>query len=220
MLVEKMLLKAIVYVEAVQFNKGRYAVVGANGAGKTMFLRALAGSVMPDSGSLSIDSYRVIFPVNFLNIARYRKKLRKNVFYIETQDYLYGNWTLRQNIKYYSEIIDYSNERLWTCLECFNLIDLLDRQVDKLSLGTRQKVSISLLLSSNKEILIMDEPTLGLDYNSKKIFEKMMMEISENHVIIISTNDRDIMNGFDNYVICDKKEVIITDVEPYAEIAN
>lgn len=192
------------------------AVIGKNGKGKTTFLRVLSGNVLPDKGKINIDYKSYIYPINLIERSKYQKIFRDRILYFEGQGYLYNNLTVRQNIKYYSLISDFNEELLLELLYNLNFESKdMNKQVKDISLGTKQKITIGLAFASSRKIILIDEPTLGLDIESKQSFIKILEQFKQEKSIIISSNDETILDYFDLYVYCDDNEVKKIYENPY-----
>jgi sodium transport system ATP-binding protein len=148
-------------VDGVSFrcDPGRiYGLLGANGAGKTTTLRMLATILRPTSGTARVAGHDVI---------EEPQKVRRNVGFLSTATALYGRLTARETIEYFGRLSGLSGPRLRSRVdELFALLeigDFADRRCDKLSTGMKQKVSIARTLVHDPQVMIFDEPTLGLD---------------------------------------------------------
>lgn len=198
-----------------------YAVIGKNGKGKTTLLRILSGNVFPDNGRVTLNEETYCFPIGILNTLKYQRALRNAVLYIEDQNYLYQNLSCAQNIKYYMSVGNFNKECFWEILRNleFNQ-NVLDKRINELSLGTKQKISLSFAFSSVRPFILLDEPTLGLDIDSKKVFLDMLKNKKETKGIVISTNDISILKDFDSFLLCEDNEVKMVYDNPYDKISN
>lgn len=123
-------------------------LVGLNGSGKSTIIRIISGLIIQDNGTIEND---------FKNIG----------VLLEGSRNIYHFLTVRENIKYFSILNNiedaYVENFMNKYITLFGLEDKLDEEVGNLSRGMIQKVSIMILLAQNPDIIIMDEPTLGLD---------------------------------------------------------
>lgn len=137
-------------------------------------------------------------------------------FFVENQGYLYHNLTCEQNIKYYMMIGNYNSKTFW---ETLNLLEVktsvLKSRVSELSLGTKQKLSIAFALASKRAIVLIDEPTIGLDRDAKKVLESLLKQKQTFQGIVVSTNDVSILTDFDLYLLCEDDEVKVLYDNPY-----
>jgi ABC-2 type transport system ATP-binding protein len=134
-----------------------FGFLGRNGAGKTTTIRMLVGLIAPNSGSINILGY---------NISENREAALKNVGAVVESPELYGYLTGRENLMQLSRI--YGNLPLADIEEVIELVGLKDRindKVRKYSLGMKQRLGLAEALLSKPKLLILDEPTNGLDPN-------------------------------------------------------
>ena len=135
-----------------------YALLGANGAGKTTTLRMLATILSPTSGTAAVAGHDVV---------REPERVRARVGFLSTATALYGRLSARELVEYFGRLNGMQTEALRRRVdELFGLLEIHDfagRRCDKLSTGMKQKVSIARTLVHDPPVMILDEPTLGLD---------------------------------------------------------
>jgi sodium transport system ATP-binding protein len=151
----------ILAVKAVSFQcqPGQiYGLLGVNGAGKTTTLRMLATILRPTSGSARVAGF---------DVATEPEKVRANVGFLSTATALYARLTAREMVEYFGRLQGMDEPRLQARLaEIFTRLDMHEfsaRRCDKLSTGMKQKVSIARTLIHDPQVMIFDEPTIGLD---------------------------------------------------------
>lgn len=162
-------------------NKGQtIALIGPNGSGKTTLIKCLLGMVIPDNGFIT---------VNQKNITR-DWIYREQIGYMPQISRFPENMTIEQVIDMVKDIRSASKRTLdEELLEAFNLPALYGKRMRTLSGGTRQKVSASLAFLFNPEILILDEPTAGLDPLSSEILkEKILKEKAKGKLTMITSH--------------------------------
>jgi ABC-type multidrug transport system ATPase subunit len=153
------------------------AIIGKNGHGKTTLLRLLSGNILPDSGEIHINNSKYCFPMKILTIPKYQREMRKDIIYIENQNYLYNNFMTRHNIDYIMSLGDFDKVIFYSILGKFDFSEkYFKSSIGELSLGTKQKISIALAFSSEKPIILLDEPSLGLDIHSKNILMQIIKD--------------------------------------------
>ncbi len=147
--------------DAVSFHvePGRiYGLLGANGAGKTTTLRMLATLLRPTSGTAVVAGH---------DVAREPDKVRADVGFLAASTALYARLTAREMIAYFGRLngLDEAalGARMRTLADELDMHEFLDRRCDKLSTGMKQKTSIARTLVHDPQVMIFDEPTLGLD---------------------------------------------------------
>ena len=161
-------------------------VVGPSGAGKTTLLNLLGGMDSPSSGSISLDG---------VEISRFKKKeltnFRRNDVGFVFQFYnLMPNMTARENVELATEICRDSLDAV-TVLNNVGLENKLNLFPAQLSGGEQQRVSIARAVAKNPKILLCDEPTGALDYETGKRILKLLYDISKNNqklVIVVTHN--------------------------------
>lgn len=131
-----------------------YGFLGPNGAGKTTTIRMLLGLIAPTTGDAKI--FGKSMKSDSLEI------LRKVGSLVEYPSY-YGNLTGRENLEITRRILDLNRSEIDRALQVVRLTDWADRSVKKYSLGMKQRLGIAHTLMGNRELLILDEPTNGLD---------------------------------------------------------
>lgn len=187
---------------------GMFGLLGPNGAGKSSLMRTICTLQDPDSGSIMLDE------LNFLND---KDEVRKIVGYLP-QDFgfypgvnayeLLNHFALLKGIKNNAE----RKESVEYLLQQTNLWDVRKRNVNDYSGGMRQRFGIAQALMGNPKIIIVDEPTAGLDPTERNRFLTLLGEIGLNKIVILSTHIvEDIYNLCSNMAIMDKGEVKLVD---------
>ncbi|MEQ8303821.1 MAG: ABC transporter ATP-binding protein [Cyclobacteriaceae bacterium] len=162
------------------FELGRsYALIGPNGSGKTTLIKCILGMVVPDSGKIEVDgesvqgqwSYRE--KIGYMpQIGRYPDNMQIGQLFDMIKD-------LRSDSKRVDEEL----------IEDFGLNQMMEKRMHTLSGGTRQKVSAALAFLFDPAVLILDEPTAGLDPIAVEIIkEKILREMDNNKLLIISSH--------------------------------
>lgn len=147
-----------------------HGFVGANGSGKTMIFRAICGFIKLDSGTVTINGEQVVF----------NSPLSTSIgLILETPGFV-DSQTIVENLKYLANLKSkYNDEKVIELLKRFDILQYKDKKVGSLSLGTRQKVGIIQAIMEDQELLILDEPTNGLDKKSVQTFVEVMNELKE-----------------------------------------
>ena len=166
-------------------NKGEIVVLlGVNGAGKTTTMRMLSTVLKPNSGSATVEG----FDIN-LNPQR----VRVNLGFLSGDTGLYARLTAREVITYFGELYDVSKpkikERINEMADLLDMHDFLDKKVDLLSTGMKQKVSIARSIVHDPPVMIFDEPTAGLDIlTAKNIVDFIHQCKNEGKCVLFSTH--------------------------------
>jgi Cu-processing system ATP-binding protein len=160
----------------LDLQKGKsYALVGPNGSGKTTLIKSILGMVLPTSGDILVDN------VSIRNDWRYREKIG----YMPQIGHYPETMTIGQIIdmmKHIRKSVTNFDEEL---IDKFMLCKMYDKRMHTLSGGTRQKVSAALAFLFNPPVLILDEPTAGLDPVSVELLKTKIIEEKRNGKMII-----------------------------------
>ena len=172
-------LSALKNVE-LELNMGRsYALVGPNGSGKTTLIKSILGLVIPSSGEIIFDNK---------SIAK-DWKYREQIGYMPQIGRYPENMTIGQLIDMMKNIRKNPSEVDDSLIDQFKLYKFYDKRMHTLSGGTRQKVSAALAFLFNPAVLILDEPTAGLDPISVELLkEKILEEKAKGKLLIISSH--------------------------------
>ena len=166
---------------SVTCNKGQcIALIGPNGSGKTTFIKCLLGMVVPDSGFITFNDKNII----------HDWKYRSHIGYMPQIGRYPDNMTIAQVVDMMKDIRKkHMMQTDETLIEALGLKNILNKRMRTLSGGTRQKVSASLAFLFNPDVLILDEPTAGLDPLSAEILkEKIIAEKKNGKLILISSH--------------------------------
>ncbi len=174
-------------VDGVSFQcrPGRiFTLLGPNGAGKTTILRMIATLLRPTSGSIAVCGFDTVEKPS---------EVRARIGFLTGTTKLYDRLTVSELIKYYADL-HRMDEKLYRERrdELFDLLDMHDfagRRIGKLSSGMKQKVSIVRTVIHDPEVMIFDEPTVGLDViTSRSIIELIHRCTRRNRTVIFSTH--------------------------------
>jgi sodium transport system ATP-binding protein len=135
-----------------------YGLLGPNGAGKTTTLRCLATILTPTGGSATIAGHDLITEA---------ESVRRNIGFLSASTGLYGRLTPRETLRFFGSLYDLNGpvleHRVEKVLEMFQITDYADRPADRLSTGMRQRLGLARAVVHDPPVLILDEPTTGLD---------------------------------------------------------
>ena len=168
-----------------------YGLVGADGAGKTTTLRLLVGALTLDSGDASVCGY---------DVKKQIELVRKNIGYLSQRFSLYEDLTVLENIRFFAEVRGLkSNEWLPRCMEILDFVGLApfkDRFAGQLSGGMKQKLGLASALVTRPRVLLLDEPTTGVDPVTRQDFWQLLIKLvvgdsTGGFAVIISTTYMD-----------------------------
>ena len=165
---------------SVTFSKGEcIALLGPNGSGKTTLIKSLLGMVVPDSGTIHFDGDDIA-----------RKWLYRNrIGYMPQIGRYPENMTIAHVIDMMKDIRkDGNGKHDEDLIEAFGLRRMMDKKMRTLSGGTTQKVSASLAFLFNPDVLILDEPTAGLDPLSSELLKQKIIKEKQNGKLILITS--------------------------------
>jgi len=155
------------------------ALIGPNGSGKTTLIKSVLGMVMPDSGQIIFNGKKII------NDWMYREEIG----YMPQIGRYPDNMTIGQVIDMMKDIRHTSSGLDEDLIDAFELKGMYNKRMRTLSGGTRQKVSASLAFLFNPKVLILDEPTAGLDpVSSELLKEKIISEIIKGKLVLITSH--------------------------------
>ena len=173
-------------VDAVdlEVGSGVLAVVGANGAGKSTLLRLIATLLLPDSGRVVVDG---------LDTSEHPEQVRARLGYLSTTTRLYPRLTGRELLDYVGGLYDLSGadlrQRIDTQVAAFGLQTFIDQRIDALSTGQLQRINLARTLLADPAILILDEPTTGLDVlAARQVIDAVRGARREGRLILLSTH--------------------------------
>ena len=159
------------------------ALLGENGAGKSTLLRILSGYFEADNGGVSLDD---------IDLSSNRTEYLHNIGYVQEISALYGDMTVYDFLQYVANIRnlprpDITN-RIKEAVNMLQLHDVLLQKNETLSKGYKKRVELAAVLLAQPKVLLLDEPTEGLDPNQKAIIRQIIKQYAKQHIIIISTH--------------------------------
>ena len=183
-----------------------FGILGPNGSGKTTTIKSICNLIIPDKGEIEIWG-------------KDNKKSTNRISAVfEGTRNLYWRLTPRENLRYFAGIRGMGGKALEkeidNLLERFKLSDKRDVMVNKLSRGMQQKVAIAMTLICNTDVILLDEPTLGLDVQSHMDIKDILMDITSDldKTILLSTHDMNLVQSIcDDLVILNKGKIIAKD---------
>lgn len=177
-----------------------YGLLGKNGTGKSTLLYLVAGLLRPTAGSVSCDK-----------VATYKRQAETlREMFLVPEEFELPAMTLKRYVELNAPFYPrFSQERLEACLRDFELETEL--QLQSLSMGQKKKVFMSFALATNTKLLLMDEPTNGLDIPSKSQFRKTVAQnMNDDQTIIISTHQvHDVEALLDHILMLNQRELLL-----------
>lgn len=168
---------------SITLTPGVWGLLGANGAGKTTLMRMLAGILRPSSGRILCDGVEI----GTLGAA-YREKLG----YLPQEFGFYPEFTVQDYLEYMAALKGLPRteaaRQIDALLERVSLTEVRRKKIIKLSGGMKRRVGIAQALLNDPEILILDEPTAGLDPGERVRFRNLLSEFAQERIVLISTH--------------------------------
>ena len=195
--------KAALKTVSVTIHSGMYGLLGRNGAGKTSLMRILATLSVPSGGEVSMNG----IPINETG------KIREIVGYLSQNFSFYRNMSVYDAMDYLGLLSNLPDkirkERIALLLEQVNLKENMRTKIKDLSGGMKQRLGIAQALLHDPQILIVDEPTAGLDPEERIRFRNMLSEFAEDRIVILSTHiSSDVETSCENIGVLDNGKMI------------
>ncbi|NEV94387.1 ABC transporter ATP-binding protein [Psychroflexus sp. YR1-1] len=196
---------------SIEINSGMFGLLGPNGAGKSTLMRTIATLQQPDRGEIFLDD---------IDVLNQKMELRKVLGYLPQSFGVYPKLSAEKLLHYFAELKGLSSKAerkrmVDYALEITNLYEVRTKHVAGYSGGMKQRFGIAQLLLNNPKLIIVDEPTAGLDPAERHRFLNVLREIGTNHIVILSTHivddvkelctDMAILNG--GKLLCHKKPI-------------
>ncbi|MCS7021093.1 MAG: ABC transporter ATP-binding protein [Gemmataceae bacterium] len=165
-----------------------FAFLGPNGAGKTTTIKLLCGLLLPSSGTIRVGGYDLISQ---------GEQARQIISYVPDQPFLYDKLTGREFLQFIADLYGMSREqtaqRLTEVIELFRLHDFIDELTERYSHGMRQRTVFAAALLHQPQVLIADEPTVGLDPKSIRELKTLLRRSADaGMTVFLSTHTLDI----------------------------
>lgn len=177
-----------------------YGLLGKNGEGKTTLLNIISGQLFPKKGSCRVLN----------EIPSKRRACFLQQIFILPEDVVLPDVTALEYMRMYAPFYPTFSEEIWkACVESFEMN--LNQRTSKMSLGQKKKIAIALALSAHTPVLLMDEPTNGLDIPSKAVFRRLIAScLQEDQTVIISTHQvRDLESLIDSVLIMERRRILL-----------
>lgn len=194
-----------------ELDNGIYGLLGVNGAGKTTLINIFVGILKSDEGQILINGKDVrSLGIDFLSHIGYLPQYPQFYKKFEVMDFLRYMCVLKDIPKEIGE------RRAKELLEIVNLSDAARKKIGALSGGMRQRVGIAQAMLNNPDILILDEPTAGLDPQERIRFRNLIAKFSENRIVLLATHIVSDIEFIANQVILLKEGQLLKQDTPQA----
>jgi ABC-2 type transport system ATP-binding protein len=209
---------AIKAVDGIDFTVGRgemLGFLGPNGAGKSTTMRMIAGYLPPDRGRVSVCGF---------DISRQPLEVKRRLGYLPEGAPTYGEMTPSAIMNFVAAVRRFSGadkrRRIQAMIERLHLETVLHQPIETLSKGFKRRVGLALALLHEPDVLILDEPTDGLDPNQKHEVRTLLAELATDRVIIISTHILEEVEAICSRAIIIAKGRIVADARPSELLAR
>lgn len=179
-----------------------FGLIGPDGAGKTSLIRVIASLLLPDSGSASVEG---------LDIVKDYKKLRTILGYMPGKFSLYQDLSVIENLNFFATVFGTTVDENYDLIkDIYSHIEpFKNRRAGQLSGGMKQKLALSCALIHKPKVLLLDEPTTGVDAVSRKEFWEMLKELQQKNItIVVSTPYMDEASLCDRIALIQKGEIL------------
>ena len=169
---------------SLQISTGMFGLLGPNGAGKSSLMRTIATLQLPDFGSIDF---------NGLNVLQAPIELRKQLGYLPQDFGVYPKQSARKLLNYFALLKGISSKKdrensIEYVLELTNLTEVQKKNVSDYSGGMKQRFGIAQLLLNKPKLIIVDEPTAGLDPEERHRFLNVLRAVGSEHIVLFSTH--------------------------------
>lgn len=191
---------------SLEIENGMFGLLGPNGAGKSTLMKTIVGLQKPDSGSITFNNQDVLENPIFI---------KRELGYLPQDFGVYPNISAYDLLNHLAILKGMNDkkalkEQLLAVLEKTNLLEHRNKAVSTYSGGMRQRFGVAQALLGNPQIIIVDEPTAGLDPEERNRFNNLLSEIGENIIVILSTHlVEDVRNLCTRMAIINKGELLL-----------
>jgi ABC-2 type transport system ATP-binding protein len=176
--------------------------LGPNGAGKSTMMKVLTGYIKPDQGAIFVDG---------INVLKNPIEAQKTIGYLPEHNPLYTEMYVREYLQFQAAIYKVAKSEIETCIEKVGLTLEANKKIHQLSKGYQQRVGIAAAILHNPKVLILDEPTTGLDPNQIIEIRALIQELGKNKTVLFSTHIMQEVEAVCDRVIIIKKGEILVD---------
>ena len=155
------------------------ALLGPNGAGKSTLMNMIAGYLAPTSGDIEVLGK---------NIGKVPLFAKENIGFLPEGAPLYPDVSVKMFLNYMAELRQVSKQRVAEVIEIANIKEITEQKIETLSKGYQRRVGFAQSILNNPPLLLLDEPTDGLDPNQKEYIRKLISDMAKDKTILISTH--------------------------------
>ncbi len=176
--------------------------LGPNGAGKSTLMKILTTYHKADAGSAAVNEH---------NVETAARKVQRSIGYLPEHNPLYLDLYVREYLAFNAQVYSVSKERIEEVIAQTGLTPEANKKIAHLSKGYRQRVGLAAALLHDPEVLILDEPTTGLDPNQLQDIRKLIRDIGRNKTILLSTHIMKEVEAVCDRVLIINKGILVAD---------
>ncbi|QXP73442.1 gliding motility-associated ABC transporter ATP-binding subunit GldA [Tenacibaculum sp. AHE15PA] len=182
--------------------------LGPNGAGKSTTMKILTGFIQPSEGTVFVSG---------INVVKNPIEAQKKIGYLPEHNPLYLDMYVREYLQFQASLHQVKKEEIETVIQQVGLSVEAHKKINKLSKGYRQRVGLAAAILHNPAVLILDEPTTGLDPNQLVEIRELIKELGKNKTVLLSTHImQEVEAVCDRVIIINKGELVID--KPISEL--
>ncbi|MDB9723231.1 MAG: gliding motility-associated ABC transporter ATP-binding subunit GldA [Polaribacter sp.] len=192
-------------LDTVSFSADKGQIIGflgPNGAGKSTMIKILTGYIKPNSGKVFVDE---------IDVLKNPIAAQKVIGYLPEHNPLYAEMYVREYLQFQAAIYKVAKSQIEDCIEKVGLTLEANKKIHQLSKGYQQRVGIAAAILHNPKVLILDEPTTGLDPNQIIEIRALIQEFGKNKTVLFSTHIMQEVEAVCDRVIIIKKGQILVD---------
>ena len=182
--------------------------LGPNGAGKSTMMKILTGYISPTKGTVFVSG---------IDVLKNPIAAKAKIGYLPEQNPLYQEMYVREYLQFHASIFKVSKETIATVVEDVGLLPEVHKKISQLSKGYQQRVGLAAALIHNPDVLILDEPTTGLDPNQLQEIRTLLKKLGKEKTILFSTHIMQEVEAVCDRVIIIKKGELLID-KPIKEL--
>ena len=183
-------------------NKGEIiGFLGPNGAGKSTMMKIITGFISPTKGTVFVSG---------IDVLKSPKKTKAKIGYLPEQNPLYHEMYVKEYLQFQASIFKISKETISTVIKTVGLTPESHKKISQLSKGYQQRVGIAAAIIHNPDVLVLDEPTTGLDPNQIQEIRTLIKKLGKEKTILFSTHImQEVEAVCDRFIIIKKGELLI-----------
>ena len=192
-------------LNAISFEAKKGEIIGflgPNGAGKSTMMKILTGYIQPNEGEVEVSG---------VNVLKNPIDAQKNIGYLPEQNPLYKEMYVREYLNFQASIFNIDKQEIEQCIARVGLTEEAHKKIHQLSKGYQQRVGLAAAILHNPEVLILDEPTTGLDPNQLVGIRQLIKDLGKEKTVLFSTHIMQEVEAVCDRVIIIKKGEILLD---------